>query len=338
MWIILGFFKSLFDTVNFEILLSKLDKYGVRGIQHDWLKSYLTNRKQYVRIGKSDSDMLTMTCGVPQGSTLGPLLFLISINDMPNFSNKLQFRIFADDTNVFCSNSSIDEVESVMNIEIEKLFRYCATNKLSINLKKTNFMLITNSNKKVRGIYRLKILKNVILSNILVFILIRILTGTKDSKNTGIMNKLRYYLDLKTLKQLYNTLIYPYLNYGLMSWGNTYVTKLNKIQACQNKCVKNMFFASKSENPITYMYLLSVLKIDNIFRLRTAVFSYKLINKINNVPIIFINTISTASSQHSYSTRFAKNQNFRRSKARTSYGIFTFRFASSKIWKKFLIT
>ena len=135
------------------------------------------------------------------------------------------------------------------------------------------------------------------------------------------------------LKQLYYTLIYPYLNYGLMSWGSTYVTKLNKIQACQNKCVKNMFFASKRENPITYMNLLSILKIDNIFRLKTAVFTYKLINKIDNVPIIFINTISTASSQHSYSTRFAKNQNFRRSKARTNYGIFTFRFASSKIWE-----
>ena len=70
------------------------------------------------------------------------------------------------------------------------------------------------------------------------------------NKNTGIINKLRYYLDLKMLKQLCYTPIYPCINYGLMSWGNTYTTKLNQIRACQNKRIKNMFFASKRENPI----------------------------------------------------------------------------------------
>ena len=118
-----------------------------------------------------------------------------------------------------------------------------------------------------------------------------------------------------------------------MSWGNTYVTKLNKIQACQNKCIKNIFFASKKENPISYMNLLSILKVDNIFKLKTAVFTYKLINKNNNVPVTLINTISTASSQHPYTTRFAENQNFIRSKTWTNYGVFTFRFVSSKIWE-----
>jgi hypothetical protein len=75
-----------------------------------------------------------MTCGVPQGSTLGPLLFLLYINDMPNCSKKLSFRIFADDTNVLYSGKSVTEIEIVMNEEITKMYNYCATNKLSINL------------------------------------------------------------------------------------------------------------------------------------------------------------------------------------------------------------
>ena len=334
-------FSKAFDTVNHQILLSKIDKYGIRGTQLDWFKSYLMDRKQYVRIGNSDSEMLTMTCGVPQGSTLGPLLFLIYINDMPNCSSKLSFRIFADDTNVFYSNTNIEDVENVMNIEIEKIFRYCATNKLSINLEKTNFMVITNSNKKVRGIR----IKNIVKRDFIKYLGIYIdnnlnweyqikHVNSKIAKNTGIISKLRYYIDLKMLKHLYYTLIYPYINYGLMSWGNTYATKLNKVRTCQNKCIKNMFFASKKESATLYMNLLSILKLDNVFKLKIATFTYKIINEDIHIPRIFTNIISIASTQHSYSTRFAEKQNFIRSKARTNYGVFTFRFISSNIWEE----
>ena len=111
-------FSKTFDTVNHKILLEKLQKYGMRGVPLQWFTSYLTNRQQYVRINTTDSEMLRMTCGVPQGSTLGPLLFLLYINDMPNCSKKLSFRIFTDDTNVFYSGKSVSEIEIVMNEEI----------------------------------------------------------------------------------------------------------------------------------------------------------------------------------------------------------------------------
>ena len=96
-------FSKPFDTVNHMILLSKLEAYGIRGISLRWFQSYLSNRKQYVALGEVKSPEQTMLCGIPQGSTLGPLSFLMYINDLPNCSEKLCFKIFADDTNVFAS-------------------------------------------------------------------------------------------------------------------------------------------------------------------------------------------------------------------------------------------
>ena len=113
-------FSKAFDTVNHEILLAKLFKYGIRGHSLEWFNSYLTNRLQFVQIDNVQSSTLTMTCGVPQGSTLGPLLFLIYINDIVNCSSILSFRLFADDTNIFYVNKDPTEVEIVMNRELKK--------------------------------------------------------------------------------------------------------------------------------------------------------------------------------------------------------------------------
>ena len=116
-----------------------MDKYGFRGIPHSWFTDYLTNRKQFVKVGEAESNKLQMLCGVPQGSTLGPLLFLLYINDISNCSDKLSFRIFADDTSVFYSCKNVNELETVMNDEIQALLKYCAINKLSVNFKKNKF-------------------------------------------------------------------------------------------------------------------------------------------------------------------------------------------------------
>ena len=140
-------FSKAFDIVKHNILSSKLYCYGIRGVPFKWFENYLFNRTQFVKIGNTKSNCETITCGIPQGSTLGPLLFLLYSNDLPNCSSKLSFKIFADDTNMFYKSGNLQHLESVMNDELKLVFKYCTTNKLSINLTKTNYLVISSSRK-----------------------------------------------------------------------------------------------------------------------------------------------------------------------------------------------
>ena len=114
--------RKAFDTVNHEILLMKLQHYGIRNNMLSWFKSYLTDRKQYVSFNGQNSEMLEINCGVPQGSVLGPLLFLLYINDLPNISKVFNFYRFADDTNMYYESKSLIHMEKTINKELSKLY------------------------------------------------------------------------------------------------------------------------------------------------------------------------------------------------------------------------
>ena len=135
----------------------KLEHYGIRGTSLGWFKSYLSDRKQYVSINGSNSDCLNITCGVPQGSVLGPLLFLIYVNDLPHSAAKLAFYLFADDTNIYCKAENLDQLQSVVNKELKKLKVWLDTNKLSLNIDKTNFIIFKSPQRSSSDIVNIKI-------------------------------------------------------------------------------------------------------------------------------------------------------------------------------------
>ena len=136
--------KKAFDTIDHNISLNKLYHYGIRGISNDWIKSYFENRKQFVQYDDAISDYKEILCGVPQGSILGPKLFILYINDICNISDIMKFVLFADDTNILCKHENYVSLCELVNIEMSKLSKLFSINKLSLNVKKTSYMLFGN--------------------------------------------------------------------------------------------------------------------------------------------------------------------------------------------------
>ena len=133
--------KKAFDAVDHDILLRKFKYYGIRGVVNDWFSSYLKDRSQTTLVGNCISDKEETLCGVPQGFVIGPLIFLIYINDICNSSKVVNFFLFADDTNLLYANKSLKTLESVVNFGLREVCKWLNANKLTLNIKKSNFVI-----------------------------------------------------------------------------------------------------------------------------------------------------------------------------------------------------
>ena len=136
-----------FDAVDHVILIKKLDHKGVKG-RNLWFKNYLNNRRQFITQNNSNSSFAHISCGVFQGSILGPLLFLLYVNHLPNASSVLDPTMYADDTKLFYSNNDIETLFSTVNMELEKISECFKANKLSLNIKKNKYNLFRKSSCK----------------------------------------------------------------------------------------------------------------------------------------------------------------------------------------------
>ena len=228
--------SKAFDTLDHEILLAKLQYYGIHGTPLELLKSYLTNRKQYVEIEDTKSKMLDISTGVPQGSILGPLLFIIYVNDFALSSEKFKFVMYADDTTLtstletFSTNELNGNPASSINIELNKISEWLKLNRLTLNVQKTKYMLFKTSKKKVQTL--LLQMDNKIIDKVLDFNFLGIhfneqlnwkshidKLSVKCCRILGILNRLKRILPLNIKIILYNSLMLPHLNYGITLWG-----------------------------------------------------------------------------------------------------------------------
>ena len=334
-------FQKAFDTVDHDILLNKLYNYGIRGVALEWFKSYISNRYQVVKYNDYESEARKILCGVPQGSILGPLLFLIYINDLPMVSSLFMPILFADDTNLFCTNDKLDILVSEINIELVNIHTWVRVNKLSLNIEKTNFMLFTpngfsrNMNcinidgHRVEEVTQTKFL-GVILDNKLNWHAHCEYICGKMSKGIGIIIKARKVFNETTLLSLYNSLILPYVSYCIHVWGKAYDTHLKHVLVLQNKAVRIIAGVPPRTSADNLYLELDILPVKKIFVHAISIFMYKYVNGM--LPELFLDMFTLVSEIHNYDTRQAINKNLFVSFKSTSRGQQSITYIGPHVW------
>jgi hypothetical protein len=306
-------FSKAFDTVDHSILLQKLEHYGIRGLALSWFKSYLSNRYQFVHFDGTSSTREKVCCGVPQGSVLGPLLFLLYINDLCMVSDKLFSILFADDSNMFLTGTNLDDMFNIMNQELAKILSWLNANKLSLNIEKSNYIIFSRKNintsnaiyingKEVEKVVYTKFL-GVLIDTKLSWKFHINYIKKKMAKGIGILCKAKRRLESDSLKTLYYSFIYPYITYCVEVWGCIYKSNLQPIISMQKKVVKIISFSSYREKSTPLFLKLKILNIFQLVYYKILLFMYKY--EQGELPIGFLNWFTRNRDIHRYNTRQA---------------------------------
>ena len=243
--------KKAFDCVDHSILLRKLYNYGIREKSFEWFQSYLSDRVQMCKVNQTLSNKRTVKCGVPQGSNLGPLLFLLYINDLPNCLSSSAASMFADDTNISTHGSEV-EIQEHLNHDLENIHQWLLANKLTLNKEKTEYMVIGSRQRLSKISNELEIhvgettIKRVSYAKTLGVVTDDHLTWerqidniqTKISKGIGMLRRMKKIVPITALKKVYNAIILPHFDYCSLVWDNCSDYLIDKLQKLQNRAAR----------------------------------------------------------------------------------------------------
>ena len=301
--------KKAFDTVNHTILLGKLERYGIRGLPLQWIASYLSDRRQYVTINGQCSAPKNVNVGVPQGSIIGPLLFLLYINDLPNVSSSLWSILYADDTSFLAGNHDFADLIENINSELPKLHEWTLASGLSLSLDKTYTMLFTNRE------FVMEDMNNIYINNVAIewksyenFLGLMVdeklkfknhiqYVCNKVSKTVGILYKIKHYVPRKILLNLYYSLAYPYFLYANLLWGGTDQVHLTPLVTLQKKLIRIINDANYLAHTTPLFKKSGILKLKDLNEFILAQYIFK--RKLDNDTMF--------ESAHNYDTRFREN-------------------------------
>ena len=304
-------FSKAFDIVEHSILLHKLNHYGIRGMAYEWFKSYLSNREQFVAVNDAQSSTKVMNYGVPQGSILGPLLFIIYINDLPNISKIARFILYADDANIIVTGNSIHEVMQNVNTLSNDLVKWVGYNGLALNLKKTKFMIFARQRIDLSGI-ELKIRNTYIERKsecrFLGVIMDEKLNWThhiaainlKMSRYLGIMFRIKHRLPIKVRIQIFHCFVQAHLNYCPLLWGFSAKSHIQSLFTKQKRGMRAVmpgfvkYFYEDGDTPThtkNYFKDYEILTVHGVIVMNALLFMHKIMYFSKLLPSSIVNTL-----------------------------------------------
>jgi hypothetical protein len=317
--------RKAFDTVSHSILLAKMENYGCRGITKELFKSYLEDRQQFTSVGGQSSEMLVNSFGVPQGSILGPFLFLIYINDITECKTpdvEMTYKLFADDTAILLSHKNLDTLNHAANDIMSRISDWLIMNRLTLNVDKTQCLLFlaTNSQSNISWTPSIKInnslltftnhikyLGMVIDSKLSFKFHIKLLIN-KLHKFIGIFRKINSFLTSQTKYILYNSMFLPHLLYAIELYGNAPDTILNALQIVQNKAIKSLFQFPRFFPTEALYKELQIANIKTLYKTRALSLLWILLNEASTLNLQYVIKELFTNVTHRY--QFRDNKNF----------------------------